>query len=128
MKTFLVKDSEHSPEFAENFIDEAVQANIVKSIMFNRIISYRIVKTDSADDATILVPDTQVDKSEDGRTDADAIILKESANNIIEKQDENVSLLTDKKFSSLIEYIECQFAKKCCEPSNIRKWFVRRPP
>ena len=43
---------------------------------------------------------------EDGRTDADTIILEENTTNIIEKQDENVLVLTDKKFSSFIEYIE----------------------
>ena len=59
LKSFLVKDYEYSPELAENLIDEVVQANIVKSIMFNDKISYRIVKTDSVDDATMLVRDTQ---------------------------------------------------------------------
>ena len=43
LKSFLVEDYEYSPELAENLIDEAVQANIVKSIMFNGKISYRIV-------------------------------------------------------------------------------------
>ena len=57
LKSFLIKDSEYSPELAENLIDEAVQANIVKSIMFNGKISCRIVKTDSDDDATISVPE-----------------------------------------------------------------------
>ena len=57
LKSFLVKDYEYSPELAENLIDEAVQANIVKSIMFNGKISCRIVKTDSDDDATVSVPE-----------------------------------------------------------------------
>ena len=75
-----MKDYEYSPELAENLIDEAFQANIVKSIMLNGKNSYRIVRTDSVDDATILVPDTQVNNSEDRRTDADTIILGESTN------------------------------------------------
>ena len=104
-----MKDYEYSPELAENLIDEAVQANIVKSIMLNGKNSYRIVRADSVDDATILVPDTQVNNSEDRRTDADTIILGESTTNIMEKQDKNVSALIDKKFSSLIEYIEKRF-------------------
>ena len=54
-KSFLVKDHEYSPELSENLIDEAVQANIVKSRMFNGKISYRIVQIDSADDATISI-------------------------------------------------------------------------
>ena len=57
--------------------------------------SYRTVKTDSADDATILVADTQAENLEDERTDADTI-------NILEKQEQNVSVLIGKKFSSLI--------------------------
>ena len=51
--------------------------------MFNDTFSYRIVKTDSVNDATILVPDTQVDNSEDRRTDPDTIILEESTTNIL---------------------------------------------
>ena len=51
--------------------------------MFNDTFSYRIVKTDSVNDATILVPDTQVDNSEDWRTDPDTIILEESTTNIL---------------------------------------------
>ena len=38
LKNFLVKDYEYAQkdyELAQNLIDEAVQANIVKSIMFN---------------------------------------------------------------------------------------------
>ena len=65
LKSFLVKDYEYSPELAENVIDKAVQANIVKSIMFNGKISYRIVKTNSVDDVTISVSNTQVDNSEE---------------------------------------------------------------
>ena len=57
--------------------------------------SYGTVKTDSADDATILVADTQAENLEDERTDADTI-------NILEKQEQNVSVLIGKKFSSLI--------------------------
>ena len=96
-------------ELAEHLIDEAVQANIVKSIMFNGKISYRIVKTDSVDDATILVSNTQVDNSEDERTDANTISLEENTTNILEKRDGNVSVLIGKRFSSLIEYIEKRF-------------------
>ena len=109
LKSFLVKDYEYSPELAENLIDEAVQANIIKSIMFNGKISYRIVKTDSVDDATILVSNTQVDNSEDERTDANTISLEENTTNILEKRDGNVSVLIGKRFSSLIEYIEKRF-------------------
>ena len=89
LKNFLVKDYEYSPELVKKLIDEAFQANIVKS-MINGKISYRIVKTDSVDDTTTLVPDTQADNSKDERIDTDRIILKESTTNITEKREENV--------------------------------------
>ena len=53
--------------------------------------------------------DSQVDNSEDGRTDANTMFLEENTTNILEKRDENVLVLTDKKFSSVIEYIEKRF-------------------
>ena len=99
----------NSPELAEHLIDEAIQANIVKPIMFNDKISYRIVKTDSVDGATISVPDTQIDNSEDERTHANKIFLEENTANILKKRDENVSVLIDKKWSSPIDYIEKRF-------------------
>ena len=77
--------------------------------MFNGKTSYRIVKTDSVDEAVISVPDTQVDNSEDERNDANTLFLEENTTNILEKQGENVSALIDKKFSSLTEYIEKRF-------------------
>ena len=77
--------------------------------MLNGKISYRIVNTDSVDDATILVPNTQVNNSEDETTDANTIFLEENKTKILEKRDDNVSVLADKKFSSLIEYIEKRF-------------------
>ena len=44
LQSFLVKGYEYRPELAEHLIDETLQANIVKSIMFNGKILYRIVK------------------------------------------------------------------------------------
>ena len=109
LKSFLVKDYEYSPELADQSLDEAVQADIVESIMFNGKISYRIVKTDSVNDATISVSDTQTDNSEDERTDANKTFLEENTTNILEKWEENVSVLIGKKFTSFIEHIEKRF-------------------
>ena len=110
---FLVKDYECIPEIAENLIEEAVEANIVKSIIFNGKKYYRVVKTDSFDDATSLVPDTQTGNSEDERTDDDTntIFPEESTteNNIVEKREESISVLIENKFSSLIQSIEKRF-------------------
>ena len=109
LKSFLVKDYEYSPELAENLIDEVVQTNIVQSTMFNGKISHKIAKTDSVVGTTISVPDTQVDNLEDVKTDANIIFLEENTTNILEKRDEDVSVLIGKKFSSFIEYIEKRF-------------------
>ena len=109
LMNFFVKDYECSPEIAENLIE----ANIVKSIIFNGKKSYRVVKTDSFDDVTILVPDTQTGNSEDERTDDDTnIIFSEEStteNNIAEKREESISLLIENKFSYLIQSIEKTF-------------------
>ena len=61
----------------------------------------------------ILVPDTQTGNSEDERTDDDTntIFPEESTteNNIVEKREESISVLTENKFSSLIQSIEKRF-------------------
>ena len=113
LMNFLVKDYECSSEIAENLIEETVEANIVKSIIFNGKKPYRIVKTDSFDDAMILVPDTQTGNSEDERTDDDTntIFPEESTteNNIVEKREESILVLIENKFSSHIQSIEKRF-------------------
>ena len=85
----------------------------MKSIIFNGKKSYRVVKTDSFDDATILVPDTQTGNSEDERTvdDTNTILPEESTTekNIVEKREESISILIENKFSSLIQSIEKRF-------------------
>ena len=60
--------------------------------MFSGKISYRFVKTDSANDVTILVTDTQANNL-DKRNDGNTSILEESTTNIKEHRDENVSAL-----------------------------------
>ena len=110
---FLVKGYGCRPEIAENLIEEAFEANIVKSIIFSGNKSYRVVKTDSFDDATILVSDTQTRNSDNERSDDDtnAIMPEESntENNTVEKREESISVLIENKFSSLIQSIEKRF-------------------
>ena len=50
-------------------------------MLFNGKTSYRIVKSDSFDDATTLLPDTQVDTEEDDIT-ANTIIHNDTADNL----------------------------------------------
>ena len=73
--------------------------------MFSGKISYRFVKTDSANDVNILVTDTQANNL-DKRNDGNTIILEESTTNIIEHRDENISALI---VQSHIQYIEKRF-------------------
>ena len=55
---FLIKDFGYEKEDADKLTEEAICANIIKSVIFNVKVSYRIVRTDSVTDDTVLAPDT----------------------------------------------------------------------
>ena len=74
-KKFLVLGYEYCPEVTENSINEVFKANIVKSILFNGKTSYKIVQTDSNDNTMVYVPHTQIENSDDEKTDADTFVL-----------------------------------------------------
>ena len=50
----MVKDYSFSNDEAEIVIVDAVKANAIKSVIFNRKASYRIVKTDNVSDSYFL--------------------------------------------------------------------------
>ena len=77
---YFLKDYISTNDKAETLIDQAVQMNGVKSVLFNRKTSKRIVKSDSYGNGTILLPDTQEDTEEDDIT-TNTIIHNETANN-----------------------------------------------
>ena len=56
---FLIKDFGYEKEDADKLIEEAICANVIKSVIFNGKVTYRIVSTDSVTDDTVLAPDTQ---------------------------------------------------------------------
>ena len=56
---FLIKYFGFEKEDAGKLIEETVCANIIKSVIFNDKVSYRIVRMDSVTDDTVLAPDTQ---------------------------------------------------------------------
>ena len=56
---FLIKYFGFEKEDADKLIEETVCANIIKSVIFNDKVSYRIVRMDSVTDDTVLAPDTQ---------------------------------------------------------------------
>ena len=59
LKHFLLKDFNCDCEDAIKLIDEALAANIIKSVIFNGKAAYRIVRVNSIGDHIVLVPGTQ---------------------------------------------------------------------
>ena len=56
---FLIKDFGYKNEDADKLMEEDICANVIKSAIFNGKVSYRMVRTDSVADDTVLAPDTQ---------------------------------------------------------------------
>ena len=116
---YLVEDYSFSNDEAEILMVDAVKANAIKSVIFNRKTSYRIVKTDNVSDATVLFPDNQ-EETPDYITTKDTIILgetdittttRDTATNTISNQQEvdDVSALIEREFNDLSDKVE----KRC---------------
>lgn len=73
----------------------------MKSIFFNGDLSYRIAKTDFNHSATIFMPNTQSEISEDEKLNADTLILEKSRNIVEKLETENKLFFIKDKFSSL---------------------------
>ena len=58
-----MKDFNYDCEKAMKLIDEAIVANIIKSVIFDGKVAFRIIRADSNADDTIIVPETQEDNS-----------------------------------------------------------------
>lgn len=54
LKHFLIKDLNHDCEEAMKLMDGAIVANIIKSLIFNDKVVYRVIKADCNADATII--------------------------------------------------------------------------
>ena len=117
----MVKGYSFSNDEAEILIVGIVNANAIKSVIFNGETSYRTVKADNEIQAMILFPDTQEKTPQDIITE-DAIILgetdvvaatRDTATNIISNQQEvdDVSALTDRKFNDLSDKVEKRLQK-----------------
>ena len=63
LKDFLMKNFNLDCEKAMKLIDEAIVANIIKSLIFNGKVAFRIIRADSKADDTAVVPKTQEDNS-----------------------------------------------------------------
>ena len=63
LKHFLMKGFNYDCEKAMELIDEAIVANIIKSVIFNCKVAFRIIRADSYADDAIVVSETQENKS-----------------------------------------------------------------
>ena len=117
---YLVKDYSFSSDEAQILIVEAVKAKVIKSVIYNGKTSYRIVEANCAGDATVLVPDTQEETSDDIVT-RDTIILNEpevsistkdtATNTLQDIQEVNVSTIIERKLDILNNNIERRLHK-----------------
>ena len=112
---FLIKDFGYEKEDADKLIEEAICANVIKSVIFNGKVSDRIVRADSVTDDTVLTPDTQEITMKD--------IHEENSNTTVTTEDTQVSLEQQQrnsdydiatlmeKFRSSLDLIEKRFLK-----------------
>ena len=106
----LVKDYSFTNDEAESLIDQAVQTNVIRSVLFNGKTFYGIAKLDSFDDVTILLSDTQEDTEEDDIT-ANTIILKETADNLSTRETATNSTAGKHEVDDTTTFIERKFNK-----------------
>ena len=118
---YLVKDYSFTNDKAQTLIDQAVQTNVIKSVLFNGKPSCRTVKSDSFDDATILFPYTQVDTEQDD-INAKNIIHDETADNLSTRETatnttadkhevDDVTTFIERKFNNLSQIMEKRLQK-----------------
>ena len=100
LKHFLLKDFSYDCEKAIKLIDEAIVVNILKSVIFNGKVAFRIIRADSNADDTIIVPETQEDNSHIVQNDVienrncctETGVIKDSQTNKINKSDQSIKL------------------------------------
>ena len=118
LKHFLLKDFNCDREDAIKLTDEALAANIIKSIIFNGKAAFRIVRADSVGDDTVLVSETQdidgnnkhvsTDFSEESpASQLESLALPEHQ----KRNDDNVLTIIENKLPSYFESVEMRFMK-----------------
>ena len=142
LKHFLLKDFNYDCEDAIKLIDEALAANIIKSVIFNGKVAYRIVRADSVGDDTVLVPEIQeIDGSNEH---VSTVFLEKSLISQLEsstlpehqkRDDDNISSIIENKLCLYFESIEKRFikienhltgissSKSTTEPANVNDNF-----
>ena len=106
----MVKNYSFTNDETESLIDQAVQTNVIRSVLFNGKTSYGIAKSDSFDDVTILLSDTQEDTEEDDIT-ANTIILNETADNLSTRETATNSTAGKHEVDDTTTFIERKFNK-----------------
>ena len=109
LKHFLMKDLNHDCEEAMKLIDGTIVANIIKSLIFNDKVVYRVIKADSNADDTIIVSKTQEDNSHVGKNDETGFI-KDSETPQADQQISNILTITE-NFCSSLEAIKRKIMK-----------------
>ena len=113
--SFLIKDFGYKKEDADKLIEEAICPNVRKSVIFNGKVSYRIVKTDSVTEDTVLAPDTQEITRKDNHKENNKItVIIEDIQVYSEQQqrnsDYNIATFME-KFRSSFDLIKNRFLK-----------------
>ena len=105
LKQFLMKDFNYECEEAMKLIDEAINTNIIKSITFNGKVAYRIIKSDSIVEDTVIIPETGEVGSQTEQID-DTVIMEDTQSNRYDQQSDTNVLHTIEKLQSSFEAVE----------------------
>ena len=110
---FLIKDFGYEKEDADKLIEEAICANVIKSVIFNGKASYRIVRTGSVTYDTVLAQDTQeITVKDNHEENSNTTVVIEDTQVSSEQQQPNsdydIATLME-KFHSSLDLIEKVF-------------------
>ena len=116
LKHFLMKDFNYDCEKATKLIDEAIVANITKSVIFSGKVAFRIIRANSNADDTIIVSETQESNSyvvqndiiEDRNCCRETGVIEDSQN---PPDDQQISNTITEIFCSMLEAAEKRFMK-----------------
>ena len=111
----LIKDFRYEKEDADKLIEDAICANIIKSFIFNGKVSFRIVRTDSVTDDTVVAPDTlEITMKDNHEENSNTTVVIEDTQVYLEQQQRNsdydIATLIE-KFRSSLDLIEKRFLK-----------------
>ena len=116
LKHFLMKDFNYDCEKGTKLIDEAIVANITKSVIFSGKVAFRIIRANSNADDTMILSETQESNSyvvqndiiEDRNCCRETGVIEESQN---PPDDQQISNTITENFRSMLEAAEKRFMK-----------------